>query len=284
MSLSLFQRVKDYFIQRDLITPEYILTECGKHLSRDQLNRYFNRKIRKHDVHKFRLLFNQQCTSKLAAYAEATRQGGDFWKLVQTVIKTEQIFYFNSTIKWVQRLETFLNVIWYLGSLYFPWSTYLLFYPGGKRMLKDMFSKPSMEGLLSLYCIIYTIQTRKEYDDLFFQEEIVRLIPHLNLPRGIMLKLGFPENPTETSWYQYITLNLVSDKSIKNVSSLLDSKLTTYVLTELLVYIQQLIEESGSGQFLTDLLVSINEQALPAKTARSTSTVRIITSSRSFSA
>ncbi len=283
MSVPLYNRVKDYFIARDAISPDFIRSECGKKLSRKQLNRYFDMNIKKHDVHKYRILFSEKCTKKLKDFAEATRTGGDFWKMLYSTVMTERIFYFNSTIAWVNHLELFLNVIWYLGSLYFPWSTYLLVYPGGKKMLKNLFEKPSTEGLLSLYCIIYTIQTRKQFDDLFFQEEIVRLIPHLNLPSSVLRKFGFQEVPTVASWYQYITLNLVSEQSMHQAGTIVDSKLTTYVLTELLTYLKQLLEKSGAGLFLMEMLQAIDDQAKPSRSRRSEETIRLSSDSPDLS-
>lgn len=257
MSVSVYQQVKDYFFQRDLFTPEYIETECSKSLSRQQLNRHFKTHIKKHDVRKYRLRYTRNCIKSMTELSIASRTGGEFWKKVYATIMTERIFSFNTSIRWVKNLEVLLNVCWYLGSFYFPWSTYLLFYPGGQKMVQEMFSnKSSVQGIISFYCLLYTVQTNRAFDDVFFQEELLRIIPYVNLPQSILRKVGMPTSGK--SWYQYITLNLVSDESLSKVTSIIDSKLTSYVLSELAVYLRDLIKESGMEDYLIEILTEIS--------------------------
>ena len=263
MSTSVYQQVRDYFISRDLFSLDMIPTHCSQKMSRDKLKKYFGENIRKHDVLKYRKKYEKECIEALTEVAKTNQVGGEFWQtrlgtaltsIGSMVYETsERVFQLDNVYskgKWVPKLEKFLNMLAFTGSFFLPWSMFITFYPSGRKLITDLFSKPGMSSIIAFYCVLYTIRTQEGYDDYFFQEEIVRMIPYINLPKSIIktfnmpLLIGKVVNETVIQeWYHYMTLNLVSQSSLNKATSLLDSKLTSAFLQSLANALELYINE-----------------------------------------
>lgn len=254
-SVSIYQQVRDYFISRDMYSLEMISTHCSQKMTRHQLNIYFGKNIKKHDVSRFRKIYKEECITALTKVSKANPVGGEFWQsrlgtalsqmstMVYDTMTSERVFQLDSVYsfgKWVPKLEKLLNMFAFTGSFFLPWSVFITMYPSGRKLITDIFSKPGIQSVIAFYCVLYTIRTQESYDDYFFREEIVQLIPYVSLPEVILKTFNMPliggkivDDKVIQQWYHYITLNLVSQSSLKKTSALLDSKLTSAFLQAL---------------------------------------------------
>lgn len=262
---SVYQQVRDYFITRDLYSTEMIVSHCSQKISREALKKYFGETVRKHDIPRFRKRYEKECTDALTKIAQENQVGGEFWEtrlgsaltnfgsIVYESMTAERVFELESAYsigKWVPKLEAFLNMLAFTGSFFLPWSMFITFYPSGRKLITDLFSKPGISSVIAFYCVLYTIRTQEAYDDYFFKEEIVRMIPYVSLPETIIKTLDLPlligrvvDDKLIQNWYHYITLNLVSQTSLKKTASLLDAKLTNAFLQSLADALETYINE-----------------------------------------
>lgn len=78
-------------------------------------------------------------------------------------------------------LEILINIILFTGSLTISWSEYLMMYPSGQKILKNVFFSPTdVNALSNLYDIIENVYIKRGYDDYFFKKEFFKILPNLD--------------------------------------------------------------------------------------------------------
>lgn len=133
------------------------------------------------------------------------------------------------------KLENFLNLIAYASSFFVSWSDYLIYYASGRKIIEDLFKKPSVTSLINIYVIIYAVQLTGAYDDTFFRENFIKLLPTL-LP-GDMLADIVP-----TTWID---------------SRQTQARLMVTLLPKITVYLEQKIIEGGYWEYTKMILTRV---------------------------
>ena len=288
---TIYKSVKEFFIPvDDVYTPEYISFECGKLMSREALKKYFNKNIKKHDIHKHREMYLEKCTKTINILAESTRHGGDFWKILYSTVTSERVFNLERFhFYYADKLEIFLNItFFFLGTFYLPWTAYILIFPSGQKLVKDLFQKPNIVSYVNFYCILYSIQTTKEFDTYFFKEQVMKLIPYVDFPELVVSQLNLPVFLNVTTqvvsgspWYRYFSSHLPTGTSQK-VGRMIDEKIMTTILQKLAVLLHESITEMGGTAHLMDALKGLEfnlKKTIPKLDSIRTSIARSVSDS-----
>ena len=229
-----------------------------KRPSHAQLNAYFHKNIRKNRIPVYMERYLEICNKKLRREQLASlKTDRDFWHIPVYMeifnkkfreqlesLQTNKVFW--SYVDWLintlsitekdfvvprnPKLEKILNIISYASSYAFSWSQYLLLFESGRKILRDLFGKPSLTSFMNLYAVIYTIQITQTYDDIF-TKDMMRLIPVI-LPSEILQKAGI----------------LQGDITFLNESwvwTRVQSAAAKIILIKLATYLEQIIVDSG---------------------------------------
>jgi hypothetical protein len=213
--------------------------------SRSGLNAYFHKNIRKNRISHYMDRYMEICNKKLRRQELASlKNSNDFWSYVDWLINTLSITEKDFIVPNNPKLEKILNIMSYASSYAFSWSEYLILFESGKKLLRDLFTSPSLTSFINLYVIIYTIQITEEYDD-FLTKDMMKLIPVI-LPSEILQKAGI----------------LQGDISFLNKSwvwTRIQSTTAKIILVKLATYLENVIVDNGYLDTLTRKIKSIRK-------------------------
>lgn len=175
-----------------LVQDKYIKRRCTKNQTKSVLEKEFqNVKITNHNINKYRQKSQDICIEDFKKLNEVViaMQKTKLFSTLQN--KLYPIIYRSYVNKENPELELFVNLIIFLSSFLVSWSDFMIAFPQGQKMLKDLFQKRDAESILNLYLVIQNVYLTQAYDQLFFRKEMFNLLPFIDVDsvsRELILK------------------------------------------------------------------------------------------------
>ena len=251
--------------------------ECNRTLSQRDLSAYFRLNIRKNRLAHYRKLYKEVCrknkyTARLwNVFSEQYGDGYDFGEfkkgrivkirengekvLIKDINEDRGVFMklidkaasvlINEDKDFVLRdfpdIEKFLNLIAYVSSFFVTWSDYLIYYAPGRRIIDDLFHKPSITSFINLYVIIIAIKISGDYDNVLFKENFMKLLPYV-LPVNILSELGI------------ITTETAGMIQSHYIGKLAQKQFVNRILVILATYLERKIREGGYWEYTKNII------------------------------
>ena len=77
--------------------------------------------------------------------------------------------------------EILMNIVAYCISMGLSWSSYILAFPSGQKIFKDVFEKTTRaKALVNIFALLMTIYITSGYDDKIFRENFFSFLPTIN--------------------------------------------------------------------------------------------------------
>ena len=77
--------------------------------------------------------------------------------------------------------EILMNIVAYCISMGVSWSTYILAYPSGQKIIRDVFEKTTRaKAIINIFALLMTIYITSGYDDKIFRENLFSFLPTIN--------------------------------------------------------------------------------------------------------
>lgn len=136
----------------------------------EMLKKVFHVEITKNNRPKWVKRFHQNC-EKLVRLFQDSKYVSDIHSTIFDIIPKEIEAKNKST-------EILMNIVVYSIGMGLSWSDYILSFPSGQKIFREVFEKTTRaKALVNIFALLMTIYITSGYDDLIFRENFFSFLP-----------------------------------------------------------------------------------------------------------